>query len=223
MVVDKFLRENPCKFEVKTINLDQNVGPGKARNIAAQSATGELLAFLDADDHWLPWHLETILAISTQQGLDGLVINQAPMLAQPKDQSFSKHKLESKQLGLVRFLLIQANYCTPGLAVSKDLFFSVGGFSESRKYAEDFELFIKLRVSCKSWVQILKPRSVVYGKHFYLSGKGLSSRHFDMYIGTSKALVNGLASTRYFWAIPALLAFHSLKYMRRLYKMVLRF
>jgi glycosyltransferase involved in cell wall biosynthesis len=37
----------------------ENQGPGAARNAGIAKSTGELIAFLDADDEWLPHHLET--------------------------------------------------------------------------------------------------------------------------------------------------------------------
>ncbi len=37
----------------------ENQGPGAARNTGITESTGELIAFLDADDEWLPHHLET--------------------------------------------------------------------------------------------------------------------------------------------------------------------
>lgn len=40
----------------------ENSGPGRARNVAAQAAKGSLFALLDADDTWVPSKLELQLA-----------------------------------------------------------------------------------------------------------------------------------------------------------------
>ena len=40
------------------VRSERNVGPAGARNFALQRATGELVAFLDSDDEWLPTYLE---------------------------------------------------------------------------------------------------------------------------------------------------------------------
>ena len=37
----------------------QNRGPGSARNLGASVAAGRYIAFLDCDDSWFPWTLDT--------------------------------------------------------------------------------------------------------------------------------------------------------------------
>lgn len=44
---------------ITVVSAAVNGGPAAARNVAIDHATGELLALLDADDHWLPDYLDS--------------------------------------------------------------------------------------------------------------------------------------------------------------------
>jgi glycosyltransferase involved in cell wall biosynthesis len=43
----------------------ENKGAAAARNLGIEKATGELIAFLDADDYWYPNHLEELFKLYT--------------------------------------------------------------------------------------------------------------------------------------------------------------
>jgi len=54
---------------IKTFKLDKNSGAGVARNFAIQKASGEYIAFLDADDLWKPEKLEKQLQFMHTQNI----------------------------------------------------------------------------------------------------------------------------------------------------------
>lgn len=58
--------------QVKLINNTISVGGAKARNIGAESATGDYVAFLDSDDEWFPNHLIEKLQFLDLHQADGV-------------------------------------------------------------------------------------------------------------------------------------------------------
>jgi glycosyltransferase involved in cell wall biosynthesis len=57
------------KSQLKVITTSGNAGPGAARNHGINQAKGNLIAFLDADDHWEPTKLE-LQVTRIQEGYD---------------------------------------------------------------------------------------------------------------------------------------------------------
>lgn len=55
----------------KVVSTEGNYGVSKARNLGAEHARGELLAWLDADDFWLPWFLSKTVAMAEKH--DGVI------------------------------------------------------------------------------------------------------------------------------------------------------
>src|SRR5687767_8482749 len=45
--------------DVTVIRKTKNEGPGSARNLGVEHASGDYIAFLDSDDIWFPWTLST--------------------------------------------------------------------------------------------------------------------------------------------------------------------
>lgn len=57
---------------IKLINNTFSLGGAKSRNIGAESATAEYIAFLDSDDEWLPNHLISKLDFLKKNQADGV-------------------------------------------------------------------------------------------------------------------------------------------------------
>jgi hypothetical protein len=128
---------------IEVVRLAQNVGPGPARHHAILATNASLLALVDADDLWLPDHLETMVA--AYQRAPGLVtarefawirgrgIDLARRRAKPRIPIDPKDQLVT---------LLQHNYVSFGF-FPRALYERVGGF-RSFLVGEDWDLWIRM-------------------------------------------------------------------------------
>lgn len=66
IVKDLFLKDRRIKF----LQLNENQGTGAARNKGTEAATGTFIAFLDADDLWIPEKLEIQVKFMLEKDLE---------------------------------------------------------------------------------------------------------------------------------------------------------
>lgn len=116
--------------KVKLITL-QNGGVGKARNIGAANASGKLLAFLDADDIWLPEKSERQIGLFSE---DTVGYVSCGMREFSKDDETLNYYVPSVNGWTTEdMILFSIPIVVSGSAfmVKKDVFDHIGGFDEN--------------------------------------------------------------------------------------------
>jgi glycosyltransferase involved in cell wall biosynthesis len=123
-----------------------NGGPSSARNAGIGAACGEWLAFLDADDLWLPNYLASQLALLKREGTaavavpDGFVFGDTPLAGKRLTE------IEGCQPGMVTLTEMVAGRSSPPYCcvAERAAIERIGGFDESFKRSEDYDLYLRL-------------------------------------------------------------------------------
>ena len=134
----------PADERIHVIRNESRSGASAARNRGLRVARGELVAFLDDDDEWLPGKLEAQTGIFSDAAPSAVLVScafrvvsditgeQIRSAEPPFDDDFG-HLLESTP------------FPTSVPLIRKAALLSVGGFDESLEGSQDRDLWIRLR------------------------------------------------------------------------------
>lgn len=129
-------------FELKILS-QQNLGAGAARNRATLEATGDWLAFLDADDEWLPEKLAISMKAINKHNLVLVAHNYFAINKGRKklvDCTARYNAATDPYRGLYR----KGFLATSSVVVRRDAVLDAGGFDETLATAQDFDLWLKI-------------------------------------------------------------------------------
>ena len=130
---------------IKIITLYQsNQGAGAARNYAIKYATSKYVAFLDADDEWLPSKLERSV-LHIERGNYNLVGHNILMVKegkQTKNDIFARYEKASD--GLFHGLYRRGFLSTSTIVTPLEQIHRFGGFDVTLKVGQDFDLWLKM-------------------------------------------------------------------------------
>lgn len=122
----------------------ENGGCGAARNTGSGVARCEWIAFLDADDRWLPQKQELQLACAQANPSAGLIYCDA-LLTGPHSRSGTFLSGHRPFNGRVFDQLLDWCFLIPSMAMlRKDALMDVGGFRNSTRNVEDYDLWLRL-------------------------------------------------------------------------------
>jgi GT2 family glycosyltransferase len=117
-----------------------NRGPAAARNAGIRLARGPVVAFLDADNQWLPDHLEAVVAVLARYPEAVLVSTCPGFRVSGRQQPQDARLIDALPLAVMgnRFGYVSC------IAVRRDLLLGIGGFDERLAVGEDDDLWLRL-------------------------------------------------------------------------------
>ncbi|MGB0064624.1 MAG: glycosyltransferase [Terracidiphilus sp.] len=142
--------------QVKLVRLEKNCGLPSARNRAIEASTGDWLAFLDADDWFLPRKLE-LQRRSIQENPNAVLVYSGFRLRFPDG---SERDGEFVPPGELHWRL---RYHCPfqpcSVMLRRDAFNVLGGFDPDRRRCEDWDLWLRLasRFSADAFAAVPEP------------------------------------------------------------------
>ena len=167
--------------KIRLLQMGTNRGPGAARNEGWEAATGQYVAFLDADDTWHRQKLE--FQFNWMERHPGVSVTGHPCIvarAAPADVDVSA---ETSARPVAAAWLLRANrFSTPSAMLRRDV---PHRFDPDKRYAEDYLLWLRIVLSGGSAYLLGTPLAFLH-KARYGEG-GLSAELWNMERGVLDA------------------------------------
>lgn len=159
-----------------------NRGLPATRNLCIREARYPLIAFLDADDVWLPGHLNALVGALADNPLTALAYGNGRYL-DDDGRLYGRRLPPGHTVPTPEALLVDNCLTVNGMLIRKVVFTHVGLFDESLRYSEDHDM----------WLRIFEKYPVVYAPVFgyaYRQHAGQMSRHSDLIWQFAQRVVN---------------------------------
>lgn len=163
-VLHELRREYPGPGRFRVLSRSRGGTPGGARNYGVHHSGGEILAFLDSDDQWLPGKLQQQIPLHEAGASfshtrerwirEGREISQA-------GRRFSRYRRSGD---ILEDALVKCIIGPSTVMISRGLWDRTGGFREDLEIAEDYEYWLRLlAVTAVEYLDV--PLTVKYAGH----------------------------------------------------------
>lgn len=122
-----------CAHPQWTVRRQQSTGLAAARNEALALATGDVVAFLDADDQWLPGKIQTQRQVLAEQPQTGVVSCRLRRVGAGSGDQVDEPD--------------QAALTPSGCLIRREVFDTVGEFDTQYTIAADHEWFVRVQAA----------------------------------------------------------------------------
>ena len=143
-------------------------GVSRARNVGCEAASGECVAFLDADDAWLPGKLEEQAAYLTLHPEIAAVFTRG-WLWRASGDSWTWPRVcraeshAAASIANYKDFILGIPASPSSLVIRQDILRAVGKFDETLSRGEDFDFYFRL--SFRHATAVLHSRHVLYRRH----------------------------------------------------------
>jgi glycosyltransferase involved in cell wall biosynthesis len=174
------------------------MGVSVARNRGVQASTGDWIAFLDADDWFLPEKLERQRRCALEHERAVLIYTGWQIISFDGKESLGRFKSPSSLLPLLRYRCL-LHLST--VMLRRDIFDSVGGFDPALRITQDWDLWLKLavRYSVALFAAIPEPLVVYRRVAGSLSSSPMRFFHHRTSIIKGSCLLGTIGISRFLW------------------------
>ena len=150
-----------------------NAGPSTARNTGVRQARADTLAFLDADDLWVPERLDKMISTLASHARAGVVFSRTRFVDSDtlKPGTLTPHK---PMLSAADIMAENAVCSTSNIVCRRVVFEETGGFADGLNHAEDQDWLLQVALAGR-W-QILGVNAELF---FYRSCEASQSADLD--------------------------------------------
>jgi glycosyltransferase involved in cell wall biosynthesis len=128
----------------RVIRLERNIGAAAARNVGLREATSPWVAFLDADDRWLPGHLEALQAALAAVP-DARVVFGGIRKVSGQHEFKARSTLPTHQSLAMFDAMVRRNQVpTSAAGVHRMAALDAGGMDERFRICHDYALWLRL-------------------------------------------------------------------------------
>ena len=156
--------------------LQENGGVSSARNRGVQEAAADLVAFLDADDRWLPNKLSVHVGHMTRHPESGVSFGRVELIETDGGTTGKLTNNISQQLRPEDLFYNNPTVTTSNMVIRKAVFLGMGGFDQTMQYNEDVDLLLRIALQDKVSIDAIDQVLVQYRLHT----SGLSSTLLKM-------------------------------------------
>ena len=167
---------------IQTVRLEDNIGPGAARNRGVAESTAQWICFLDADDWWAPTFLEEMAGLIERHPDAGIYGTGYYIVKNGKKRLAPIGVEEGFDEGEINYCKVYAKtLCMPLTSITvcmpRGVFDETGGFKTYLRLGEDFDLWI--RIALKHKVVLLNKPLSNYNQDVAVAYRGTHNKRYD--------------------------------------------